>query len=81
MRRRAFFRDRSGAAAIEFAIVGNVFLMLLFGIAYIGIIYWHAANLDWAVDAGSRIAILNSSATQGDISTAVNGYLTQVGMG
>ena len=76
-----YLRDRSGAAAIEFAIVGNAFLIFLFGIAYVGIIYWHAANLDWAVEAGSRIAILNSSATQSDISSAVNGYLAQVGMG
>lgn len=78
---RSFFRDRNGAAAIEFAIVGNAFVMLLIGIAYVGVIYWHAANLDWAVQAGSRIAVLNSSATQSDIASAVNGYLAQVGMG
>lgn len=77
----SFFRDRNGAAAIEFAVVGNAFLLLLFGIAYVGIIYWHAANLDWAVEAGSRVAVINSSATQSDISSAVNTYLSRVGMG
>lgn len=77
----AFLRDRGGSAAIEFAIVGNVFLMFLFAIAYLAIFLWHAANLDWAVEAASRVAVVNSSATQSDIQTAVNNYLSSVGMG
>jgi Flp pilus assembly protein TadG len=83
MKRRTFrkaWRDASGAAAIEFAIVGNAFLLLLFGTAYVSIMLWHEANLDWAVESGARVAVLNSSATQSDVATAVNGYLTSVGM-
>lgn len=76
----AFFRGTGGAAAIEFAIVGNVFILLLIGTAYVSVMLWHAANLDWAVEAGSRVAAINSSATQTDVSTAVNNYLSSVGM-
>ena len=76
-----FLRGTDGAAAIEFAIVGNVFLLLLIGTAYVSVMLWHAANLDWAVEAGSRVATINSSATQTDVSTAVNNYLSSVGMG
>ena len=83
MKRRSFrkaWRDTNGASAIEFAIVGNAFLLLLFGTAYVAIMLWHEANLDWAVESGARVAVLNSAATQSDVSTAVNGYLTSVGM-
>jgi Flp pilus assembly protein TadG len=84
MKQRSFrtaWRDAGGAAAIEFAIVGNAFLLLLFGTAYVAIMLWHEANLDWAVESGARVAVLNSAATQSDVSTAVNGYLASVGMG
>jgi len=84
MNRRSFrkaWRNTSGAAAIEFAIVGNAFLLLLFGTAYVSIMLWHEANLDWAVESAARTAVvLNSNATQADVATAVNGYLTSVGM-
>jgi Flp pilus assembly protein TadG len=75
------WRDASGAAAIEFAIVGNAFLLLLFGTAYVAIMLWHEADLDWAVQSAARDAVLNSNATQSDVAQAVNGYLTSVGMG
>ncbi len=83
MRRRlaAFHRDIAGTAAIEFAIVGNAFLLLLFGTFYISIMLWHEANLNWAVESGARLVALNSSVTQSEISTAVNDYLSSVGMG
>jgi Flp pilus assembly protein TadG len=80
MRRRAFLRDDAGAAAIEFALVGNAFLLLLIGTIYLGIMYWHSANLTWAVESAARVAAVNSSATESDITTAVNDYLASVGM-
>jgi Flp pilus assembly protein TadG len=81
MRKRfSFLREDDGAAAIEFALVGNAFLILLLGTAYIAIMWWHSANLKWAVQSAARVAVLNSSATQSDISTAVNDYLASVGM-
>jgi Flp pilus assembly protein TadG len=73
-------REQGGAAALEFAIVGNVFLLLIMGISYSAIMMWHKSHLNWAVDSASRIAAINSSATQADISTAVNTYLSNVGM-
>jgi Flp pilus assembly protein TadG len=73
-------RDESGAAALEFAIVGNVFLLLLMGISYTAIMLWHKSHLNWAVDAASRLAAVNTSVTQADMTTAVNNYLTSVGL-
>lgn len=80
LKRISFLREDSGAAVVEFALVGNAFLILLIGTMYLGLMYWHSANLKWAVESAARVAVLNSSATQSDISTAVNNYLASVGM-
>lgn len=82
MRRKlpSLVRDTSGSAAIEFAVVGNVFLMFMICIAYAAIILWHEAHLDWAVQRSSRLAALGGTVTSTDIQSAVNGYLTSVGM-
>lgn len=77
----AFLREEAGAAAVEFALVGNAFLILLIGTAYLAIMLWDSANLKWAVQSAARVAVLNTSATQSDISTAVNDYLASIGMG
>jgi len=74
-----FVRDSSGGAAVEFAVVGNVFLMFIICIAYVAIILWHEAHLDWAVQRSSRLAALGTT-TASDLQTAVNGYLSSVGM-
>lgn len=76
-----FGGDVKGSTAIEFAIVANAFLMLLLGTGYLSVMLWHEANLNWAVQSGARLVALNSSVTQSEISTAVNHYLSSVGMG
>ena len=77
---REMLRDQDGATAVEFAIVGNVFFMFLASIFYLGLMYWHSASLNFALEQGSRLATTNTSATQSQIQSAVNTYLTQVGL-
>jgi Flp pilus assembly protein TadG len=72
---RRFVADERGAAAVEFAVVSVAFFMFLFAIAYIAIIMFTNATLQWAVESGSRLAAINQAATQSDISNAVNSYL------
>ena len=72
---RRLVRDEGGVAAVEFAIVSVAFFAFIFAIAYIGIIMFTNATLQWAVESGSRVAAINQSATQSDISEAINSYL------
>jgi Flp pilus assembly protein TadG len=76
----AFRKDVSGAAAVEFAIVANVFIMFIFGIAYIGIMLFNTASLDWAVDGAVRLAAINPSADQTLIADAINARLANFGL-
>jgi len=72
--------DNSGAAAVEFALVSTAFLMLVFGIAYLAIMLHHKATLQWAVENAIRKAAIDTTVTQSQMQTTLNGYLTQTGM-
>ena len=74
-KRKGFARDDGGAAAVEFAIVCTAFLTFLFAIAYLGLILFTNATLQWAVEKSSRLAAVDSTVTQSEISDAVNSYL------
>jgi Flp pilus assembly protein TadG len=73
----AFFNNDSGASAIEFAIVGPVFIGLLIGVMYVCLGLFLAGSLHYAVEEGARCAsvkktICTSSSTI--ISYAQNAY-------
>ncbi len=51
----AFARDRSGATAIEFAMVVTPFLMMVFGIVNTGMYYYSVNCLDRGVDSAARL--------------------------
>ena len=70
-----FARDTGGAAAVEFAIVSTAFLSFLFAIAYLGLIMFTDATLQWAVEKSSRLAAIDPTVTQTEIAAAVNSYL------
>jgi Flp pilus assembly protein TadG len=75
-----FASDASGAAAVEFAIVSGVFILMIFGIIYMGIILHTNATLQWAVENSVRAAVITESTTQAQMTTKVNGFLSQMNM-
>jgi len=77
--RRIAIED-SGAAAVEFAIVSTAFIALVFGITYLGIMLNNKAMLQWAVEATIRKAAINTTVTQTQLTTELNGYLSTAGL-
>ncbi len=74
------FRDRSGTSAVEFAVLGNVFVMFLIAIFYLGLMYYHSASLNYALEQAARLATTNTSTTQSQVQSAVNAYLSAIGL-
>jgi Flp pilus assembly protein TadG len=70
--------DRSGAAAVEFALVVPALTVFIFGIWYIGWLLDTGGDVRHAVEQASRIYISNPSATSTDLSNAVASHLTSV---
>ena len=58
---RHFIPDDTGAAAIEFAIVGPVFLLLVIGLIYGCFMLFGIASLHFAVEEGARCASVKTT--------------------
>jgi Flp pilus assembly protein TadG len=77
---RSFLPEKSGAAAVEFAIVSSAFFAFVIGIAYVGIMLFNNASLNYAVEDAARTVAMNNSATLDQIKTKVNSYMTTAGL-
>lgn len=61
---RSALRDRSGASAVEFAIVGPLFLMMLMGIVAYGGYFWIAHAVQQVANDSARVAIGGLTASE-----------------
>ncbi len=62
--RRGRIHGERGAAAVEFAIVASVLVMLIFGVLEFGIDFWQVQNLRAATREGARAAAVRATPTQ-----------------
>ncbi|MAS03168.1 MAG: hypothetical protein CL534_00460 [Ahrensia sp.] len=64
---RFFLRDTGGAAVVEFALLGNLFVAILLGVLAIGYTFVVRADLENSITAAERYALIheenNSSLT------------------
>ena len=75
-----FLRESGGAAAVEFALVATAFTAFLFGTFYVGVMMFTNVAVHWATERAARLATVNTSVSSGAITSAVNGYLSNVGI-
>jgi Flp pilus assembly protein TadG len=75
-----FIRNAQGVAAVEFAIVANVFIAFVIGIACVAIMLFNNMSLHWAVEKAARTAAINGAITQSQIADEVNSYLSSLGL-
>ena len=67
--RRAFARDRSGIAAIEFALLAPAFLMLLIGTITMAMLFFTISSLNFATEAAARCASVMATVCRDAAST------------
>lgn len=60
-----FKRDRSGASALEFALIAVPFLLLIFAVLEVGFVYMATFALENAVTQGSRLIRTGQAQTKG----------------
>lgn len=70
-------RQEGGAAAVEFALVGTLFLMLVFGIITFGLVFALNHTLTHAAAEGARSALVASAG--GTVQTAEDAARTRLG--
>jgi len=77
---RRLLSDSNGATAVEFAIVSSVFFTFVIGIAYVGIMLFNNASLNYAVEDAARVVALNNTTTLDQITTKINSYMASAGL-
>lgn len=74
-------RGERGAAALEFALVAPLFILLLIGIVQFGIMMHSANAVQWAVERGARTALVAGAPSQAALQTVVDEVLAGVAPG
>ncbi|NEX91887.1 TadE/TadG family type IV pilus assembly protein [Caulobacter sp. 17J65-9] len=77
-RRPRFGRDESGATAVEFAIVGPIFLMLLFVLINFGWAMHCASSVRYATEESARALAIDADVTPAVIRADIVKRLTQI---
>jgi Flp pilus assembly protein TadG len=77
---RSFFRDVSGGAAFEFALIAPFLIMLLFGIFAFGWSMNSASSVRYTLEASARSLQLNNTLTQSDIQAVATQKLQALGL-
>jgi Flp pilus assembly protein TadG len=75
MRKRKKALLRSGAAALEFALVAPIFFLMIFGLIEIGRMMMVQQSLTNAAREGCRSAVLATSTNSADVEAVVRNYL------
>ena len=78
MRKRKKALLRSGAAALEFALVAPVFFLIIFGLLEFGRMMMVQQSLTNAAREGCRSAVLATSTNSADVEAEVRNYLKSV---
>ena len=60
-------RDQRGAAAVEFAVVLPVLVVILLGITEFGRLYWARSTMQMAINEAARFAMLDPTADGDEI--------------
>jgi Flp pilus assembly protein TadG len=78
MKMSSKLRREDGAAAVEFAIIVSLLVMLVFGMMQYGLAFFQTQNLRSAVREGARVAAVRGDATavKAAIASASAGSLT-----
>jgi Flp pilus assembly protein TadG len=66
----ARLRDTRGTTAVEFALVGPVFIMLIVGVVYTSLLLFAMGSLQYAVEEAARCASVKTTVCTSSTSTA-----------
>ncbi len=79
--RGAFLKSKDGATAVEFALVGPVIVMLLFGIIQFGIFFDGTHKAQWACEKSARAVRMLDMPTDEEIMATLDAELKTPAVG
>ncbi len=74
-RSKRFAKEQSGSSAIEFAILGPIFLMMFLGCLMLGWAIFTISNVNFVAERAGRVLQLNPTMTSSQVSKAIKSQL------
>jgi len=75
---KSFRTDQDGASALEFAMILPVFAAMTFGIIQMGLAYYYAGSVQYALERTARLVMVNQDMTTSEAQTAFEAELSSV---
>jgi Flp pilus assembly protein TadG len=79
-RLRRFLRATDGAAAVEFAIIAPVFILLCVGIFEAGRMMWIRNSIQTSTEEAARYAMVHTSASDAELTKHATDYYANVSL-
>lgn len=67
---KRFAVSTGGASALEFALIAPVFFAMLFGTIQMGIAYYYAGSVQFALERTARITMVDQDMSEGEVQAA-----------
>jgi Flp pilus assembly protein TadG len=67
---KRFTAATGGASALEFALVAPVFFAMLFGTIQVGLGYYYAGSVQFALERTARITMVDQDMSEGEVQAA-----------
>lgn len=67
---RNFCKADDGASALEFALIAPLFFAMVFGTIQIGVAYYYANSVQFALERTARITMVDQDMSEGQVQTA-----------
>jgi Flp pilus assembly protein TadG len=67
---KRFCKAADGASALEFALVAPVFLAMVFGTIQMGIAFYYAGSVQFALEKTARILMVDQEMSEGELQAA-----------
>lgn len=72
----SFWRNDGGASALEFALVLPVFAAMMFGTIQMGIAFYYAGTVQYALERTARLTMIEQDMSSGQVQTAFDNELS-----
>ncbi len=76
---RRFASAKSGATAVEFALVAPLLMTMIGGVLALGAAYYEGATIQWALERSLRSAMIHADLTAADIEELMADDLALIG--